>query len=51
MKHYADNKMKSMTDMFQCKACGMCVVACPTQARELLGCDLDSKYSVAIKAI
>jgi ferredoxin len=51
MKHYADNKVKSMTDMFQCKACGMCVVACPTQARELIGCDLESKYTVAIKAI
>jgi ferredoxin len=51
MKHVADNKVKSTTDMFLCKACGMCVVACPTLARELIGCDLETKYSGALAAL
>jgi ferredoxin len=51
MKHVGDNKVKSTTDMFQCKACGMCVVACPTLARELIGCDLETKYSGALAAL
>jgi NADPH-dependent glutamate synthase beta subunit-like oxidoreductase len=51
MKRYADHRLKSTTDMFQCKACGMCVVACPTQARELIGCDLNTKYEGALAAL
>ena len=51
MKRVGDNKAKSTTDMFSCKACGMCVVACPTLARELIGCDLDTKYNGALAAL
>jgi NADPH-dependent glutamate synthase beta subunit-like oxidoreductase/NAD-dependent dihydropyrimidine dehydrogenase PreA subunit len=32
-----ENKRISTTDMFKCKSCGMCVVACPSNARTLIG--------------
>lgn len=51
MKRVGDDKAKSSTDMFSCKACGMCVVACPTLARELIGCDLETKYNGALTAL
>ena len=36
-------KRKSTTDMFKCKSCGMCVVACPSGARELTGCNMENR--------
>jgi NADPH-dependent glutamate synthase beta subunit-like oxidoreductase/NAD-dependent dihydropyrimidine dehydrogenase PreA subunit len=36
-------KRKSTTDMFKCKSCGMCVVACPSGARELTGCNMEKR--------
>jgi NADPH-dependent glutamate synthase beta subunit-like oxidoreductase/NAD-dependent dihydropyrimidine dehydrogenase PreA subunit len=36
-------KRKSTTDMFKCKSCGMCVVACPSGARELTGCPMEKR--------
>jgi len=32
-----EGKRRSFTDTFKCKSCGMCVVACPSWARELVG--------------
>jgi hypothetical protein len=29
----------------------MCVVACPTFARELIGCELEAKYAEALAAL
>lgn len=36
-------KRKSTTDMFKCKSCGMCVVACPSGARDLTGCNMEKR--------
>jgi NADPH-dependent glutamate synthase beta subunit-like oxidoreductase/NAD-dependent dihydropyrimidine dehydrogenase PreA subunit len=36
-------KRKSTTDMFKCKSCGMCVVACPSGARDLTGCSMERR--------
>jgi len=38
-----EGKRKSTTDMFKCKSCGMCVVACPSAARELTGCNMEKR--------
>ena len=38
-----EGKRKSTTDMFKCKSCGMCVVACPSEARELIGCNMEKR--------
>jgi NADPH-dependent glutamate synthase beta subunit-like oxidoreductase/NAD-dependent dihydropyrimidine dehydrogenase PreA subunit len=38
-----ENKRISTTDMFKCKSCGMCVVACPSNARTLIGDPTDKK--------
>jgi ferredoxin len=35
----------STVDMFKCKACGMCVSACPAGARELTGSDMEERIS------
>ena len=32
-----EDKKISTTDIFKCKSCGMCVVACPSNARHLVG--------------
>ena len=44
---YKEGSMISSTDVFRCKACGMCVVACPSQARKMAGDTMDQK----IKAV
>jgi NADPH-dependent glutamate synthase beta subunit-like oxidoreductase/NAD-dependent dihydropyrimidine dehydrogenase PreA subunit len=36
-------KRRSTTDIFKCKSCGMCVVACPSGARELTGCTMEKR--------
>jgi heterodisulfide reductase subunit A-like polyferredoxin len=38
-----ENKRISTTDMFKCKSCGMCVVACPSNARTLVGDPMEKK--------
>jgi NADPH-dependent glutamate synthase beta subunit-like oxidoreductase/NAD-dependent dihydropyrimidine dehydrogenase PreA subunit len=38
-----EGKRKSTTDMFKCKSCGMCVVACPSGARDLTGCNMEKR--------
>ncbi len=42
---------RSTTDMFKCKACGMCVVACPSNARELQGCELEGRVRETLAAL
>jgi NADPH-dependent glutamate synthase beta subunit-like oxidoreductase len=42
---YKEGRMISSTDVFRCKACGMCVVACPSQARRMVGDTLDQKIA------
>jgi len=44
---YKEGRMISSTDVFRCKACGMCVVACPSQARKMTGDTMEQK----IKAV
>ncbi len=44
---YKEGRMISSTDVFRCKACGMCVVACPSQARKMIGDTMEQK----IKAV
>jgi len=34
------DKVVSETDMFRCKSCGMCVVACPSEARKMVDEDI-----------
>ncbi|MBI5443659.1 MAG: FAD-dependent oxidoreductase [Deltaproteobacteria bacterium] len=43
--------LRSSTDLFRCKACGMCVVACPADAREMFGCDLDQRFERMLAAL
>ncbi|MEW5734731.1 MAG: FAD-dependent oxidoreductase [Thermodesulfobacteriota bacterium] len=42
-----EGKRVSTTDIFRCKSCGMCVVACPSGARKLVGEDLDAAVAAA----
>ena len=44
-------KRKSTTDMFKCKSCGMCVVACPSGARELIGCNMETRIQEAYASL
>jgi ferredoxin len=38
----------SSTDMFKCKSCGMCVVACPSEARRMPDDDTAEKVEKAL---
>lgn len=40
-----EGKRKSTTDMFKCKSCGMCVVACPSGVRKLVNGDMENNIS------
>lgn len=40
-----EGRRRSVTDMFRCKSCGMCVVACPSGARRLVGDGLNSRMA------
>ncbi len=40
---FKEGRTVSTTDTFRCKACGMCVVACPSQARRMIGDPMDTR--------
>jgi NADPH-dependent glutamate synthase beta subunit-like oxidoreductase len=40
-----EGKRKSTTDMFKCKSCGMCVVACPSGVRRLGNGEMEKHIS------
>ena len=42
---FKEGRMISGTDVFRCKACGMCVVACPSQARRMTGDQMEPKIN------
>jgi len=33
------------TDMFRCRACGVCVPSCPAGARELIGSEMEKRIA------
>jgi heterodisulfide reductase subunit A-like polyferredoxin len=48
---YVEGKTLSTTDMFRCKSCGMCVVACPSHARRLVDDDTEERIFEAVASL
>lgn len=46
-----ENKRKSVTDMFTCKSCGMCVVTCPSGARKMIGDPLEDSIRTVFASL
>jgi len=46
-----ESKRISITDTFKCKSCGMCVVACPSNARRLVGDSLEQRVDTVLSAL
>jgi heterodisulfide reductase subunit A-like polyferredoxin len=46
-----EGRILSATDMFKCKSCGMCVVACPSDARKLVEDDTEQRIAKVVASL